>query len=91
MKTTKDIAQALMEKIEDAKAGKNLSGAETMCRCIDTLVKLARLEMDYARIRRESPALPYLVGGEVELSPTEKNYREFRKGVPDAKKDDEQP
>jgi hypothetical protein len=79
-----------MDKIDDAKQGKNLSGAETMCRCIDTLVKLARLEMDYARLRRESPALPYLVGGEAELSPTEKSYREFRKTIPDAKKGDEE-
>lgn len=62
--TSKEIAAELMRKIKDAQEGKNLSGAESMCRCVDTLIKLARLEMDYARMRNEKPALAYLSNGE---------------------------
>ena len=66
---SKDIAGALIQKIEDAKEGKNLCGAETMCRCVDTLIKLARLEMDYQRMRQQLPAIDFLSDGEVLAEP----------------------
>lgn len=61
---SKGIANALIQKIQDAKDGKNISGAETMCRCVETLIKLARLEMDYQRMRQQKPMVDFLTDGE---------------------------
>lgn len=65
--TSREIAASLMRKIQDANDGRNLVGAETMCRCVDTLIRLARLEMDYARMRNEKPSVPYLANGRSEI------------------------
>lgn len=41
-----ELARLLLDKAKAASTGKDLTGAETLCRCTETFIKLARLEME---------------------------------------------
>lgn len=47
--TSSELAKLLLAKARDSADGKNLTGADTLCRVTETVIKLARLEMDLSR------------------------------------------
>lgn len=79
--SSKEIASALMRKINEAAQGKDAIASEIMCRCTDTLIKLARLEMDYAQLRQEKPQIGYLKGGICTVDEGVEKVKEALKGT----------
>lgn len=48
--SSSELVKLLVDKARDASAGKNLQGVDSLCRVTETMIKLARLEMDYSKI-----------------------------------------
>lgn len=58
IKTSQQLSEVLLKKMEDVAEGKNLAGADTLCRLTETYIKLKTLEMQYAVARKCMPELP---------------------------------
>jgi hypothetical protein len=57
--TSRDLVQLLFAKAQASAAG-TVVGAESMCRCTETIIKLAKLELEYAKQCQKAPSLLYL-------------------------------
>lgn len=58
--SSSELVKLLVDKARDASAGKNLQGVDGLCRVTETMIKLARLEMDYAKIPLNGGQAPML-------------------------------
>jgi hypothetical protein len=58
VKTANDIAALLMAKMEDVAQGKNIAGAETLCRLTEAFCKLVTTQMVYAANNNLPPSIP---------------------------------
>lgn len=57
VKNANDIAVLLMAKMEDVAQGKNISGAETLCRLTEAFCKLVTTQMVYAANNNTQPTI----------------------------------
>lgn len=53
--TSGELAALLLSKAKEVATGKNLAGTDTLCRCTETVIKLARLEMDFQKLAGIAP------------------------------------
>jgi hypothetical protein len=60
LKNSNDIAKMLCARMEEVSKGENLAGADTLCRLVETFIKLATLEIQYANARGMQPAAAFL-------------------------------
>ena len=58
--SSSEIAALLLAQIADCQAGRNLAEAIAVCKSVDTLISLARLQMDYSKLRGEKPAVAFM-------------------------------